>query len=382
MNKGALFMNHNVLGGAEKSAIEQLSFLSNNSMDVFVPKASKDAVSIENEFDLASVDKVFTFKFPSAFNKLSRSGGNNYLFGALSYLFSVLKLIFLPLNEYRFLWLNGLKVFVFILPVLCLKGYRGKVFFHLRDYLHFNIFIAFCIFIAKLFNVKLEFIANSISVKEHFVSEFNVENEKVHVCYNICKMEPRQRNIKDKFNIGLCSMFTPWKGIHTIIIFSKLYEKELRELGVEQISIFGGSIYSTTGMHNDYQIQINNLCKKLETSLIDFKGRKPAKEIYASIDMLIHSSINPEPFGRIIMEGFGANIPVLSTNLGGSSEILEGLTECCFEKYDYQGLFNKIKCILDDKNEYSNLITKQRKRYEEMNKLAESKVSEIFEGWG
>lgn len=377
-NKGVLFLNHTVMGGAEKSSLEQLSLFPKNSMDVYLPSAKSNEESIEIDFEIDSVDKIRFFNFPHSFSKMSRGGGNNYLMALLSYVFRMLSLLKLPIHQYDFIWLNGLKVFVLLCPILCITRYRGKVYFHLRDYLNKNMFISFCIYIARITGVKLEFIANSESVKKHFFDEFKVESKKIHVCYNICKMKPSGSTRKNKSVIGLCSMLTPWKGIHTMVLFSKLYEKELKNIGIEKVQIYGGSIYNTVGEHSRYLSEIKLLCGKLSNSMIEFRGRKPSEEIYRNIDILIHSSIKPEPFGRIILEGFGAKIPVLSAGLGGSAEILEGLDECCFDTYDYAGLFLKIENLLKDNELYNKVISKQSIRYDEINALAETKLSEIF----
>jgi glycosyltransferase involved in cell wall biosynthesis len=46
-----------------------------------------------------------------------------------------------------------------------------------------------------------------------------------------------------------------------------------------------------------------------------------------AVDIVVHTSIAPEPFGRVIVEGMLARKPVIATRAGGALEIIdEGVT--------------------------------------------------------
>ena len=38
--------------------------------------------------------------------------------------------------------------------------------------------------------------------------------------------------------------------------------------------------------------------------------------------MLVHSSVIPEPFGQVVLEGMAAGIPVIATDAGGPAELI------------------------------------------------------------
>jgi glycosyltransferase involved in cell wall biosynthesis len=40
------------------------------------------------------------------------------------------------------------------------------------------------------------------------------------------------------------------------------------------------------------------------------------------LDVLVHASLTPEPFGQVIIEGMAAGVPVIAADAGGPSEIL------------------------------------------------------------
>ena len=41
------------------------------------------------------------------------------------------------------------------------------------------------------------------------------------------------------------------------------------------------------------------------------------------LDLLVHTSLTPEPFGRVIIEAMALHVPVVASNLGGPKEIID-----------------------------------------------------------
>ena len=58
-------------------------------------------------------------------------------------------------------------------------------------------------------------------------------------------------------------------------------------------------------------------------SQIEFRGfREDVQVELAELDMLVHSSVIPEPFGQAVLEGMAAGIPVIATDAGGPAELI------------------------------------------------------------
>lgn len=51
--------------------------------------------------------------------------------------------------------------------------------------------------------------------------------------------------------------------------------------------------------------------------------RKDALDLMASADVVVHSSVKPEPFGLVIIEGMAAGRPVIASSAGAGEEIVE-----------------------------------------------------------
>ena len=58
---------------------------------------------------------------------------------------------------------------------------------------------------------------------------------------------------------------------------------------------------------------------------IRFLGyRTDVPDLFSAMDIFVHASTKPEPFGMVILEAMAARRPVVATNIGGPPEILEG----------------------------------------------------------
>jgi glycosyltransferase involved in cell wall biosynthesis len=74
-----------------------------------------------------------------------------------------------------------------------------------------------------------------------------------------------------------------------------------------------------------YRQQLLDLTRQLDLAdrvrFTGFASDIPA--VMASLDILVHSSSSPEPFGIVIIEGMAAGKPVIATGAGGALDIIE-----------------------------------------------------------
>ncbi len=74
-----------------------------------------------------------------------------------------------------------------------------------------------------------------------------------------------------------------------------------------------------------YRQQLLDLARQLnladKVQFAGFVSDIPA--VMASVDILVHSSSSPEPFGIVIIEGMAAGKPVIATGAGGALDIIE-----------------------------------------------------------
>lgn len=77
--------------------------------------------------------------------------------------------------------------------------------------------------------------------------------------------------------------------------------------------------------------------------------RSDVADLLQASDLLVHSSTSPEPFGRVIVEGMVAGVPVVAARAGGPLEIIDdGRTGWLTEPGDVGALADRIQRALAD----------------------------------
>ncbi len=80
-------------------------------------------------------------------------------------------------------------------------------------------------------------------------------------------------------------------------------------------------------------------------------------------DLLIHTSITPEPFGQVIIEGMAAGLPVIASNEGGPREtVVPNETGLLIEPGDPAKLEEAIRWMLEHPQERQQMGDKGMER--------------------
>lgn len=384
MKRGILFLNSPKLGGAERSSIHQSLMLKNIELHYVIPfledhEEASDLLKFMKNVGIKE-DRISFIKISSSYYSLSRKKRKFNLispvFGLIQTLLQIDKTKF---KNVDFWWLNGNKIAFLMLLFANIIRFKGKVIWHFRDYPSNSGIFKFFISLNNLLSrYKLKLIGNSKSVETSLKKIYHLS--KVDYIYNPVGELLTSRDIDNPVRtIGVVAMFSPWKGIHQIIIMASLYEKELLERGVEKIKIFGGDLYQTDGPHITYQNELLALKEKFPSTLISFEGRVAPEKIFSSIDLLIHCSIEREPFGRVILEAFQSKVPVLSTSLGGAYELAgDDNRALSFFPEDYNHLFTQIVNIIEHDSQTKSRIENALAFCQELNKQIHEKIENIF----
>jgi glycosyltransferase involved in cell wall biosynthesis len=144
-------------------------------------------------------------------------------------------------------------------------------------------------------------------------------------------------------NVGLVATFARWKG-HDVF---------LRALAALPAGIHayiagsetGGTLYRTPGS----QFTIDDIRRRAEKlkvlDRITFTGflEDPAP-LMRALDIVVHASTEPEPFGLVIAEAMGCGRAVVASMAGGAAEILHpGVNGLGHVPGDVHGLANCIE---------------------------------------
>jgi glycosyltransferase involved in cell wall biosynthesis len=119
--------------------------------------------------------------------------------------------------------------------------------------------------------------------------------------------------------VGLLGTLARWKGHETFLRALALLPPDLPARGY----VVGGALYQTEGSQLNLE-DLRSLAEELELNgRVGFTGfvRDPAAAMRA-LDIVVHASVEPEPFGRVIVEGMACGRAVIASRAGGAVEII------------------------------------------------------------
>jgi glycosyltransferase involved in cell wall biosynthesis len=121
-------------------------------------------------------------------------------------------------------------------------------------------------------------------------------------------------------------------------------ERELR------FYVIGGPIYGTDGSElssSGLRGIVRELGLEAHVGLVPFQ--LDVARVYRDLDIVVHASTRPEPFGRTIVEAMSSGRPVVVARAGGATELFEdGVTGLGFTPGSVDELHRKILALVRD----------------------------------
>lgn len=117
---------------------------------------------------------------------------------------------------------------------------------------------------------------------------------------------------------GLVGRIVPWKGQH---IFLQAVAQIARKNPAFHAWIVGEPEVGA----ESYAQTLHHLAESSGIAQrIHFLGhQEDIPGLLPSLDLLVHASVEPEPFGRVLIEGMAAQLPVIATDAGAVPEIVQ-----------------------------------------------------------
>ena len=174
--------------------------------------------------------------------------------------------------------------------------------------------------------------------------------------------------------VGLIATFARWKGHLTFLRALSLLPEHTRVRGY----IIGGPIYRTGGSQYSFT-EIRNEAERLGIAQrVGFTGivEDPAEAIRA-LDVVVHASTSPEPFGMVIAEAMACGKALIASNAGGAAEIFEdGVTALGHAPGDALTLAGQIGRLIRDGELRGRLGANARNAAE--NRFSPGRMSDRF----
>jgi glycosyltransferase involved in cell wall biosynthesis len=120
--------------------------------------------------------------------------------------------------------------------------------------------------------------------------------------------------------IGMLATLARWKGHETFMRAFSFLPPSMPLRGY----IVGGALYETDGSQYSLAELKEMACELGIADRFGFTGfvDHPA-DVMRSLDIVVHSSTQPEPFGNVIAQGMACGRAVIASNAGGAAELVE-----------------------------------------------------------
>mgnify|MGYP001213380864 CR=1 FL=1 len=124
---------------------------------------------------------------------------------------------------------------------------------------------------------------------------------------------PEERPLR----IGLVGRITRWKGQHVFLeAASKLVAAG--EDGGARFVLVGSALFG----EEEYEAQIRRQAAALGERVEWMGFREDIPAVLRELDIFVHASVTPEPFGQVVIEAMAEGTPVVASDGGGVQEIV------------------------------------------------------------
>jgi len=149
--------------------------------------------------------------------------------------------------------------------------------------------------------------------------------------------------------VGLVATYARWKGQDVFIDAMERLAKR-GDLPPFRSVIVGGPVYQTAGSQFS-EAELRGRIR--DRGLGEFVGLVPFQRnlppVYRALDVVVHASTKPEPFGRTIVEAMACGRAVVVSNAGGAAELFQqGVDAIGVPPGDASALAETIATLLSD----------------------------------
>jgi glycosyltransferase involved in cell wall biosynthesis len=115
--------------------------------------------------------------------------------------------------------------------------------------------------------------------------------------------------------VGVFSRIAPWKGQDVLI-------EALAGLPGIGCIVVGAPLFGEDAFAAE--LRERAAARGLSDRVLFLGQRADVPRLMQAVDVVVHPSVDPEPFGRTLVEAMLAGVPVIATDAGASTEILDG----------------------------------------------------------
>lgn len=267
-------------------------------------------------------------KMPEGLSGLKRSGGWTSLIKTIPGVLGMIK--GLVVRERDFDLIVAMSQKAFILSALAKLFARKPLIWFMNDLISKSHFSKALIFImTKLFARFADAIVVNSQASYNSWVKSGGKSDKLHIIYpgsdideisSLIANDKKIHLLRQTFNpegrplIGIFGRICSWKG-------QDVFLKAISEIDHVQAVIVGGAYFGEDDYFSSLKafVRDHNLSKR-----VHFAGHlDDVPAAMAACDIVVHASTDPEPFGLVITEAMICGKPVIASNAGGATEIIE-----------------------------------------------------------
>ena len=146
-----------------------------------------------------------------------------------------------------------------------------------------------------------------------------------------------------RLRVGVVGRLAPWKGQH---VFLDAFARAFPD-GDAVARIVGAPLFGEEAYAEELRAQADRLGI---SDRVDFRGfREDVWAEFAELDVLVHCSVTPEPFGQVVVEGMAAGLPVIAAAAGGPAEVVtDGVDGLLVPPDDVEALTTALRRLADE----------------------------------
>jgi lipopolysaccharide heptosyltransferase II len=209
-------------------------------------------------------------------------------------------------------------------------------------------------------------IVPSEAIGRHMIEDYGVMRDNIRRIarsVDLDKFKTQKGPIvkKDSYVIAIVGRITPLKGHR---YFLEAMAKVIRRKQNIKIWIIGNPPADKPVYKEELEVLSSRLGIR---DHVEFLGsRSDIPQLLPKVDVLVMSSIEPESFGRVILEAQAAGVPAVATSVGGVVDIIDhDKTGLLVMPKDAEGIAEAVLKILDNPDLANQFVAKARQKIEE-----------------
>jgi glycosyltransferase involved in cell wall biosynthesis len=160
--------------------------------------------------------------------------------------------------------------------------------------------------------------------------------------------------------IGMVGRLAPWKGQDVFLdAFARAFRGTEVRARVIGSALFGEQAYADSLRRQAERLGI--------AGQVEFRGfREDVWAELSELEVLVHCSVRPEPFGQVVLEGMAGGVPVIAAAAGGPIELItDGVSGLLTTPGDSAELAAAMRRLVDDPDLRERVADAGRRRSRE-----------------